>query len=462
MKKLSLDQFIQKASLIHNNRYGYQNTIYTNYDTKVDIECNIHGIFQQTPDDHLSGKGCNDCGQLCRTLKQTKTQEQFIKDAKTVHGNKYNYNSVVYKNCHEKVDILCNIHKCFFKQAPSVHLRGGGCSQCGLITMALKRTKTRDQFIKDAKSIHGDKYKYLASNYKNMSTKVDIECNLHGIFQQTPDGHLSGNGCKICGRISMASKQTKTRDQFIKDAKSIHGNKYNYDNVDYKDDRTKIAIKCKDHGIFQQTPGGHLSGKGCNDCGQLRRTLTQTKTREQFIKDAKSIHGNKYNYNSVIYKNNMTKVTIWCTIHNYYFKQKPGNHLNKNGCPLCIHKTEAILYEFLKQLYPLQREVTFDWCINPVTNKNYRFDFYIALLNLLIELDGPQHTRQVHNWSSPEQTQKSDRFKIIQALKNGRSLIRISQEDVWNDRNDWKTKLLSAIDCVANQSLGDLQLVYLK
>ena len=69
----------------------------------------------------------------------------------------------------------------------------------------------------------------------------------------------------------------------------------------------------------------------------------------------------------------------------------------------------------------------------------------IESLNLLIELDGAQHFRQVMNWKDPVETRKRDIYKMNQALINGYSVIRILQEDVWIDKNNWETNLKSAI-----------------
>ncbi len=113
-------------------------------------------------------------------------------------------------------------------------------------------------------------------------------------------------------------------------------------------------------------------------------------------------------------------------------------------CPKCKNKTETKLFSFLEEHFedPIH-QFRVSWCKNPETNKFLPFDFCVS--RTIIELDGPQHYKQVRNWKSPELTQKSDRFKEECANKNGYSVLRILQEDVWNDKIDWKSLLLEHV-----------------
>ena len=125
------------------------------------------------------------------------------------------------------------------------------------------RRLTQEEFIEKAKQVHGNKYDYSKSVYKNRRTKVCIICPEHGEFWQFPDNHvLNKNNCPYC-----AKKKKKTTDEFISDAKKIHGNRYDYSKVDYKNAYTKICIICPEHGEFWQTPHSHLGMKcGCKNC----------------------------------------------------------------------------------------------------------------------------------------------------------------------------------------------------
>ena len=119
--------------------------------------------------------------------------------------------------------------------------------------------------------------------------------------------------------------------------------------------------------------------------------------------------------------------------------------LGGQRCICTVNKTETKLYNHLKETYNINREKKFDWCINPLTNRELPFDFYLSDHNILIELDGRQHFEQVSNWEAPEETRKRDTHKMVEAFKRGFTIIRIFQEDVFNDKNDWPSKLISCI-----------------
>ena len=180
-----------------------------------------------------------------------KTIEEFIKQAKEIHGDKYTY--IDYINDRTKIDIICKIHGTF-SQSPNNHLtKQQGCPKCGRIKYNNKK------FIENAIKIHGDKYDYSLIEYNN--DKVVIICKKHGEFKQRPHNHLQGQNCPKC-----SSRRKFNKEDFIEKAKLTHGNKYNYDNVNYINNSIKIDILCNKHGIFKQQPRNHLMGQDCPFC----------------------------------------------------------------------------------------------------------------------------------------------------------------------------------------------------
>jgi|ERR1035437_92019 hypothetical protein len=130
------------------------------------------------------------------------------------------------------------------------------------------RNLTTEEFIKKSKRIHKDKYDYSNSVYKGHRGKVEISCPIHGSFFQLANSHLRGLGCSKCGRFRSSSLQNRnTTENFIKKAKKIHNNIYDYTKVNYIQTHKKIVIICKYHGEFLQTPHNHTSLKqGCPIC----------------------------------------------------------------------------------------------------------------------------------------------------------------------------------------------------
>ena len=241
------NEFIEEANYIHKNKYNYSLVEYKKAHSIIKIICPVHGIYTQTPSNHLNGAGCLKCAGNYMDSKY------FIEKAKLVHGDKYDYSLVDYKRSKQNVKIVCSIHG-EFKQLPNNHLNGAGCGKCD------NKNKTTDEFIKQAKLIHGDKYDYSLVDYKLSKEKIKIICPIHGEFKQIPNGHLIGSGCAKC------DNKNKTTDEFINQAKMMHGEKYDYSLVDYVRSIKKIKIICPAHGIFLQTPSDHLSGYGCKYC----------------------------------------------------------------------------------------------------------------------------------------------------------------------------------------------------
>ena len=93
--------------------------------------------------------------------------------------------------------------------------------------------KTTEEFIQDAIKVHGDRYDYSKVEYINNRTKVTIICKVHGKFTQLPPSHLTGKGCSKCGRLICGKKLTMDCKLFIKKAKEVHGDKYDYSKVEY-------------------------------------------------------------------------------------------------------------------------------------------------------------------------------------------------------------------------------------
>jgi len=196
-KVLSNSEFINRANKLHNNRYDYSSSVYIRGDQKVKIICKIHGIFEQIPSTHLSGRGCPKCYELTRGQSQKFTKEIFIKKSIEKHGTKYDYSKVEYKNSQLKVIIICPIHGEFL-QRPTSHLKYG-CQLCANYENTKNLRMTTEEFIKKAKAFHLNMYDYSETEYKeNNATKVKIICRKHGPFFQEPCSHISGKGCPKC------------------------------------------------------------------------------------------------------------------------------------------------------------------------------------------------------------------------------------------------------------------------
>lgn len=356
-------KFLEKAIIIHGDKFDYSKVDYKRGDINVCIICPEHGEFYQSPSNHLSGKDCLKCSYLNRAQKMTQGNEKFIEKSIKVHGDKYDYSRVEYKNSKTKVCIVCHKideltgekHKEFW-QVPYSHLSGSTCPKCSNHFMS------QEIFIKRASVIHHNKYDYSKVEFKAVKTKVSIICPDHGEFLQAPDGHLNGAGCPRCSGVHRYSS-----NEWIVEAKKVHGDKYDYSKVEYIKNNSKISIICKEHGEFLQTPANHIKGKNCPKC------TGHFMDKEFFINKANELYkdnnGNSlYDYSLVDYIDSSTHVTIIChktdpiTCEKHgSFSKTPNKHLGGQGCPICGNKSIGLKLrlsndEFLQKAFPEEYE----------------------------------------------------------------------------------------------------------
>lgn len=353
------------------------------------------------------------------------TTNEFIEKARVVHGDQYNYSKVNYINNSTKVCIICPVHGEFW-QTPSNHLGGRGCVFCKKEWIGNYRRKDANTFIEQAKKVHGDKYDYSKVEYINEKTKVCIICPEHGEFWQKPEVHLMGCGCQKCCKTGVKLN----REKFIEKARAIHGDKYDYSKVIYKNAKTKVCIICKErdefgveHGEFWQTPDSHLRGGECPKCKH------KVLTRDYFISKSNLVHNGKYDYSQVDFVDSTTKVKIICPEHGEFW-QSPSKHMSGQGCPLCLKfKLEEQMIQILnKYEIEYQRQKKFDWL---KFKQQQSLDFFLPKYNIAIECQGKQHfisknTHADRGGDTLETIQERDTVKKELCEKNGIKVLYFS------------------------------------
>ena len=209
----------------------------------------------------------------------------FLNKCDEIHNNKYDYSLVNYKKAKDKIKIICSIHG-IFEQIAFHHKKGKGCPKCS-------HDKLRNNnFIQEFNKIHNNKYDYSLVKYKNNRTKIKIICPNHGVFEQVPQSHLNGFGCKKCSIEGGAGKHMHTKEKFIEKAFNVHGNKYDYSLVNYKGSDIKIKIVCSTHGVFEQTPRHHLYDRGCPKCNFSKGELFI----DNFLKEKNILYYSQYSF----------------------------------------------------------------------------------------------------------------------------------------------------------------------
>jgi hypothetical protein len=386
-KRFTRIEFIEKAIEVHRDKYDYSKVEYKNFNTKVCIICSEHGEYFQTPAGHLTGRKCIKCGNNSRALLKTKSTEQIIREFKIIHGDKYDYSKVQYKNGQENIIIICKEHG-EFEQSPRGHLSGKICCPiCLQLIYGKWNSSNTNEFIQKAKEIHGDKYDYSEVEYVKAIDYVKIGCKQHGYFEISPNSHLNGSGCNTCGMIQRTMALSLTTQQFIQKAKDVHGDKYDYSKVEYMNYHNKINISCNIHGLFIQTSGGHLSGRGCIKCSNK-----YSYSSEEWILKAKEIHGDKYDYSKSEYMKAHEPISIICKEHGE-FKQNPNVHLRPSGCPRCslykkYSKLQIKWLNFLQVYYKINIEHAENDGEFSIPDTKFKADGYCKETNTIYEFHG--------------------------------------------------------------------------
>lgn len=420
--KLNTLDFISKANIVHKFFYNYDKVNYVSSENRVTITCPYHGDFNQIATKHLAGKKCPQCSHDEYKEKVKTNKEDFITRAIKVHDKDYSYTKLPDKvKLSDKYDIYCK--KCgeYFSQRLSGHLNGNGHKGGHLNGNGHKECSkvylTNEEYAEKCNKIHNNKYDYSLVNYVGTKYKVLITCPIHGTFMQNAGVHLRGAGCFHCGRIKAIDNTRTPINDYIKKAREVHGEKFDYSLVKFQSVNDEIEIICPVHGLIKQRASGHLK-YGCARCHFDSKLLTN----EDFIKKSKKHHEETYDYSKTIYNGHRNKVIIICKEHGE-FEQLAGEHIRGAGCPICSSSKGE------KKINKLLTSLGIDYKSEyKIKDSNYKYDFYIPSGNILIEYDGEQHFKPIDHFGGKAMFEKQiiiDKEKDDLASSNGYLLIRI-------------------------------------
>lgn len=415
---LSFDDFLKRSNEFHGNKYDYSKVNYTNTITNVEIICQNHGSFWQAPVRHFKSIGCkkcvaqnklnnvlpsilkkynnvpgdlydyskvkylgssNDIEVICKThgsfwinptyhykygcskcLKDSllnSRNSKFILDAKIIHGNLYDYSQSYLNPNNYNINIMCRKHGLFSLRIYD-HLKGRGCNRCSYLTPNWKKYNTTE-FINSARLAHGNKYDYSKSKYSGSKVDLIIICKIHGEFLQKPEVHVNmGCGCPSCG-----GKLPITEDNFIVKCNSLHGNKYDYSNLNYISFKDYVYITCPTHGKFKQLANKHYYGSGCLKCSG---NISKSETEWLDYMNVPNSHENRNLYLRFDGKKYNVDGLVGDTVYEFYGDYWHGNPRKYN--PLDLNKRSKTTFGDLYYQTILRKE--------EIIAQGYKF-FYI-------------------------------------------------------------------------------------
>lgn len=374
----------------------------------IKIKCPTHGLFEQQVTSHIYDPfGCFGCSR--DKLNEQKTK-RFIGLVESKWPSQFTFENTQFVNGTTPITINCRFHGSI-ERLPWNILRSANtpCASCSGTKLS------KDAFISLAQKTHGLKYSYSKVNYVNTSVPVTITCKEHGDFKQRPYSHYNGTGCFTCDR----------QVEFIRQAKIKHRGYYDYSKVVYQTHYHKVVITCKYHGDFKQIPHMHISGGGgCRLCA----ARDMSKVREDFIRKARLVHGDKFSYENVIYIGSKIPVKINCQVHGV-FSTPPNSHVSgRSGCPRCKEsKGETAVRSVLENI-----GVEF-FQEYKIALFNFRFDFFIPDYSLFIEFNGKQHYGPIEVFggiSEFKETVRRDKAKRALVEEFGGKLLCIKWSDI--------------------------------
>ena len=223
-----------------------------------------------------------------------------------------------------------------------------------------------------------------------------------------------------------------TTEKFIQKAKKIHGDKYDYSEVDYIKSMIKVKIKCNTCNTkFFQQPTNHLTGYGCKKCANIKIGNILKNNIENFINKANKIHNNYYDYTKSIYNRNNEKIEIICPIHGSFW-QKSTHHINrKQGCAKCsknVSKPEIEVQDFVKSLG--LKIKTND---RKFLENGQELDIIIHSKKLAIEFNGTYWHYDKRNKNIKSKEFHSNKSKIC---KSKNYVLLHLREDLWNYKKE--------------------------
>lgn len=189
------------------------------------------------------------------------TEKQAIERFNSIYGDRYDYSVMGYTNWVNNITVGCRIHG-LFSVSPHHHYRGSECRKC------LGYVYDRDSFIFKSGMRHKNKYDYSLSDYNGSKSKIIIICPTHGSFNQLPNDHLGGKGCRKCATDIASENYTIKIEEAKNRMMERYKGKYSYDlYIKQVPTHEKISIVCWKHGVFHMTIANHMTnGHGCRKC----------------------------------------------------------------------------------------------------------------------------------------------------------------------------------------------------
>ena len=379
----------------HNYDLPKDNQEYTKTKDNYVYICNKHGEYKQTWQNHKEGKGCRECGLERVKIKNAKTDKCYLQECKQ---KGLDLPIEPYVNNIKKIR-----HKCskghIYEQTPRDHLRGSGCPYCS----GQAKRVDKEYYLVQCKE-RG--YDLPIEKYINSKTPINHKCKQGHVYKQTPNAHLSGNGCPKC----KGNYKRTPRDYYDECKDKGYDIPIEY----FVDVKTPIKHKCSKGHVYKQRPSVHLQGQGCPKC----RRASYNYYYNLWLKDNIDLPTKEQKINSSV-----DVVDFICSKGHKYMQQ--ANQHTFYGCPVCNESHgERLIRSYLdKNHIKYEPQKRFKGLKD---KKLLSYDFYLPKKNVLIEYQGLQHYESTKYFGGNERLEKQqyhDKLKREYAKNNGYILL---------------------------------------
>lgn len=445
------DELIEKAVSVHGDRYDYSLLPSgVRMSSVVDIVCQEHGVFSQTLKNHINQRqGCPKCGRnKAKSESQARGLEKYIQTEHERFGGMYSLPNIEneYKGSHSVITVKCNVCGNVFKKRASDHItsKDGGCSVC----------------LADKRKVEYTYEKLCGLSNKSVDIKpfdgtvekngfVTCICPVHGEYKVRVTTIVKGNGfCKKCSSRTTDEESGIVVSDLKKTLDDKYCDEFIYDLIGVRNKTSKVPLTCTKCGYkFKRMAKFILSDKhcGCSRCTARKTAMDRVKTTEEYIEQAKAVHGDAYDYSETEYRSSSDKVTVKCRKCGRYFDIEANSHLQGHGCPYHFtnkSRDEVELLDFIKSVYQ-----------GPVYNNDRtalgngnELDIYLPEKNIAFEYDGIFW----HNENNKPNNYHLEKTKLCES--KGIRLIHIF-EDEWKDKAKkeiWKSMILNILGMTSN------------
>ncbi len=452
-KKINYEEFLTRAQEVWGDKFTYlrpQNFDYRK--GRIQINCNLHGSYKRVPMYHVTSNkhrkpaGCPDCFREADRKAKMKPFSAFLKDAKAIHGEKYEYAEDTYDGARQNMEIICPKHGPF-PQTPDAHINNKqGCALCAdeatskrNVTKGLKNAK------KKLRELTSDKVKLLDESYKEQREEAQFVCKEHGEFTRIVILALTSvYPCKECSQ-GKANTNILSKQEIYNKILEKEGN-FNILEILGEGRDADIKVECFDCDRGEYITSVNNSYRYKVLCGNCRRIASephrksmQAKFHEDSLEERTNLWlsrfykkwGDRYDYSEINFKSAREAIKVICNKpHHPPFYPTAHSHLTK-GCRLCANEALGGKYsENFFEVFPTQKDIEgrlyylqLEYCgqlFYKVGITKNRIETRHSMLNSIEELDwkilGEKKTTLFKAFKSEQEIQREHGNKFRQEL----------------------------------------------